>query len=470
MSMEGLWQGAQTNRTGGGGKGPQRSSYYARWKPPSMKDALKPFLAAAPSEESWIQMAEPVVIVAGQYQDLYARNQDGSAIIPPPTIEGYRYRSHTFPLFIQPEKPGQQGFKTFRDIVCSAGPEPHAPQPCIGCYQVDHGAKDSKPRDQWAFNIAHLAWYHLHPLMKDGQIQYKKNSSEPVMVKDQCRAHSTENIILGRAAASGARGFRQPKPCEGCTAQHPFVFGDHRVLQVGFKHLKNILQLDEDLGKRCANCGTFLIRVAFDCTACGNELLNVAQTGWTNAQYDTYSKTPQQCMRCQRQELPKSVFECGFDERYARVGTGCPDNVEPRKTSVFDSVLWVQREGENTESEIAVKKYELISQFKTPDGRPLSDVLKDLVRAPFNLAEMYSPDSLDEQAETLRIQNPYAAPAAQQYQPYGGPQQTVPGQQYPMPQQPGPAQGYAPQGGYAPPGQPTGYPNMPTPGRPNFGK
>ena len=458
MSLENLRQGAQNVRSSGGSKGPQRSSYFARWKPPAMKKEMERFLTPAPSEESILQLSEPVVLIPGQYQDLYDRKPDGSPITPPPIIEAFRFRSHTFPVFIQPKNAGQPGFKSFREIVCSAGTEPHAPQPCIGCYQVDRGAKDSKPRDQWAFNIAHLSWYHQHPLLKDGQIQYKKSSQDPVMVKDQCYSHRMESMILNRAVQARAQGFRAPKPCEGCGSQQPFIFGDHRVLQVGYKHLKNILELDENIGKKCVNCGTYIIRTAFDCAKCGKEMLDVRQSGWTNDQLDTYSKSPQTCTHCQQTDLPKSVYECGFDERYTRVAGGCADNVEPRKMSVFDSVLWVQREGEATESEIVVKKIELISNFKTPDGRPLSDHLREIVRGPYNLAEMYSPDTLDEQAETIRVQNPYATPQQQQYTPYG--------------QQPAVQPSYGPpQGGYTLPGQQqASYPNMPMPGRPNFGK
>ena len=460
MSMEGLRQGAQNTRSGGGGKGPQRVSYYARWKPPAMKKELERFLTPAPSEESILQISEPIVLMPGQYQDLFARTAEGASITPPPVIEAYRFRSHTFPVFIQPNKPGQQGFKSFRDIVCSAGTDPHSPQPCIGCYQVDHGTKDAKPRDQWAFNIAHLGWYHQHPFLKDGQIQCKKGTQDPVMVKDQCNAHRMENTILARAVQAQTKNLRAPKPCEGCGNRQPFIFGDHRVLQVGFKHLKNILSFDEELGKKCANCGTFIIRVAFDCAKCGKEILNIGQSGWTNDQLDTYSKSPQSCQHCHQMDLPKSVYECGFDERYAKVSGGCPDNVEPRKTSVFDCVLWTQREGEATESELIVKKIELISSFKTPDGRPLTEHLKELVKAPYNLAEMYAPDTLDEQAETIRVTNPYAT-QQQAYTPYG--------QQAQQPSY-GPMAG-PPQGSYVPPGQqPSSYPNMPMPGRPNFGK
>lgn len=496
MSMEGLRQGAQNIR-GSGGKGPQRSAFFARWKPPQMTDILKRFLAAPPNEESFVQVSEPIVLIPGQYVDLLSRDKDGAPIVPPPIIEAKRFRSHTFPVWIQPKNQGQQGFKSFRDIVCSAGPEPHAPQPCVGCFQVDHGSKDSKPRDQWAFNIAHLAWYHTRPYVKDGQIQTKQNSNEPIMIKDECMSYKMENVLLGRAHGARAQGVnKKHRQCEGCgqyapqgqaPQQHPYTWGDHRVLQVGWGHLKKILDLDIEIGQKCANCNTGIIRVAFDCSRCNNEMLNVAQAGWTNEQLDTYSKTHQQCGQCGNVDLPKGIFECGYNEQYMKVGGGCPDNVDPRKSSIFDNVLWVQREGEGTDSEIVVKRWEPISTYKTPDGRSLMDHLKEIVKAPFNLDEMYTPDSLDEQAETIRVQNPYAQQNQQpQFSPY-------PGQQGPggyAPQQGyGPPQGQQPYGpppgvpngpGYAPPpgggyqqpqqGQQPQYPNMPAPGRPNYGK
>lgn len=492
MSMDGLRQGAQNIRTGGG-KGPQRSAFYARWKPPQMTDVLKRFLAAPPNEESFVQVSEPIVLIKGQYSDPYQRDKDGNPIIPPPVIEAKRFRAHTFPVWIQPKTAGQQGFKTFREIVCSAGPEAHAPQPCVGCFQVDHGSKDSKPRDQWAFNIAHLAWYHTRPYVKDGQIQTKQNSNEPIMIKDECMSHKMENVLLGRAINARAQGVNKKyRQCEGCgqyapqgmqPQQHPYIWGDHRTLQIGWGHLKRIFDLDDEIGKKCANCGTHIIRIAFDCGRCNNEMINVAQTGWTNEQLDQYSKTHQQCGQCGNVDLPVSVYECGYNEQYMKVGGGCPDNIDPRITSIFDVVLFVQREGEGTDSELVVKRWEPISQYKTPDGRPLSEHLKEIVKAPFNLDEMYAPDSLDDQAETIRVQNPYAQ-QQQQFQAY-------PGQPQPGGYGPPAAGGYGPAPGgpgFAPPpgvpypnpygqqpqqpqqGQQPVYPNQPMPGRPNFGK
>lgn len=499
MSMDGLRRGASNLNTGKG-KGSSRSAYYARYKPPQIAVGvgfgknrvsfdLRPFLAAPPSEESKVEAAEPVVLIAGEYEDIYATDANGARILPPPKREGLHFKAHNFNVYIAPRNPQEKGFNSFRELVCSCGPEPHAPQPCVGCYQVDHGI-DAKARDQWALNMAHLAWYHLKPLVKDNAVQMKKDGSGPVMIKIECMAHKMENVYLGRAVAANRVSpelAKKYKQCEGCQNNLQWVYGDHRVLQLGFKHLKNLFEIDDLVGKKCLTCGTGILRVAFDCEKCNNEILDLAQVQWTNDQIDTYAKTPQQC-GCGHVGLPKSGLECGFDDNYNQVSQACSN---PQKTSIFNCVLWLQREGESTESEVVVKRVELLSQFKTPDNRSLEEHLKEIVKQPFDLAEMYKPESLDDQAETIRIANPYA-PQQPQYGQYGGPPQGgAPGPQG-YPQQPGgyPPQGqpaYPPQGagGYAPP-QPPGsyapppgpgpqqpqpqYPVGPNTGRPNFGK
>lgn len=490
MSMQGLRDAASNMNNNNKGKGGSRSAFYARWKPPQVSAGagmgkqrttfdLRPFLAAPPSEESKVEAAEPVVLVRGEYPDVYAVNPaDGTLLVPSPKIEGYHFRHHTFNVFMAPRNPNERGYNTFRDLVCSCGPEPHAPQPCIGCYQYDHGQKDAKPKDQWVFNIAHLVWYHTVPLVKDGQVQMKRDNSGPVMVKQECLAYKMENVLLGRAIQSGrvppdiAKKYKQ---CEGCKQQAGYAWGDHRILQLGFKHLKNILEIDDKVGKKCINCNTGILRVAFDCEKCNAEMVDLSQAGWTNDQIETFSKTQTACGACGAHGLPKSIYECGFDESYNQIAQSCGNS---EKASIFDCVLWLQREGESTESEVVVKRVELISQYQTQDQRPLDVHLGEIVKAPFDLADMFKPDSLDDQATTIRVPNPYGQ-QQQQFSSYGGQAPGAPGApgNYPMPGGPAPGAygapqppaGYGPQNGPAPgPQQP--YPGMPAPGRPNFGK
>ncbi len=490
MSMENLRRGA-SSISSGRGKGGTRSAYFAQWRPPQISIGagmgkqritfdLHPFLAAPPSEESKTEAAEPIVLIAGEYEDPYSVDDQGNRIVPPPKTEGLHFRVHNFNVFMKGRNPSEQGYHTFREIACSAGPEPHAPQPCLGCYEVDHGNKDAKSKDQWAFNIAHLGWYHMVPLVKDNQVQMKRDGSGPVMIKQECMNQKRENMYLGRALQAN-RGVPQAiakkyKNCDGCQQGAQWAYGDHRVLKLGFKHLKNILEIDDKIGKKCVTCSTGILRVAFDCQHCNNEILDLTAVQWTNDQIETYSKTQQNCPHCQQVTVPQNVYECGYDENYNKISASCSD---PRKTTIFDCVLWVQREGESTESEVVVKRIDLLPQYVTPDNRPLQDHLKEIVKEPFNLTEMYKPDTLDEQADTIQKPNPYQQ--QQQYQAYGGGQpqggypqgqQSFGGQGYAPPQPPGGGYPQGPQGGYAqPPGGPQpSYPNVPVPGRPNYGK
>ncbi len=478
MSMQGLRNAANNINNKNSGKGSSRVAFYARWKPPQISAGagmgkqrttfdLRPFLAAPPSEESKIEAAEPVVFIKGEYDDPFAVDSNGARLVPPPKIEGLHFRHHTFNVYMAPRNPQERGYNTFRDIVCSAGPEPHAPQPCLGCYDYDHGKKESKPKDQWVFNIAHLGWYHLLPLVKDGQVQMKKDGSGPVMIKQECTTHKMESILLGRAINSGrvpGEIAKRHKPCEGCQQQAQFAWGDHRIIQFGWKHLKNVLEIDDKVGKKCLNCGTGILRVAFDCEKCQTEIVDLSQVQWTNDQIETFSKTPFNCTSCGHGGLPQSAYDCGYDDNYNQVAASCGN---PQKTTLFDCVLWLQREGESTESEVVVKRVELLSQYRTQDNRALSEHLKEIVRAPFDLAEMFKPDSLDDQANTTKLQNPYAQ-QQQQFSSYGG---AGPAGNYPTPggyqQQPN----YGPQNGPGPgPGPGGPPPGMPMPGRPNFGK
>ncbi len=481
MSMDGLRRGASNLNQGGKGKGSVRSPYHTRWKPPQMVIGsgmgkskisfdLRPFLSPPPHEEAKIEAAEAVVLIPGDYEDIYATDANGNRITPPPRQEGLHIRLHNFNVFMKPRNPNERGYNSFRELICSAGPEPHAPQPCVGCYKVDHGEKDSKPRDAWVFNIAHLGWYHMTPFVKDGQVQMKKDGSGPIMIKVECTSYKPENVYLGRAIQAQrapADLVRRFKKCDACQQGSQYTWGDHRTLQVGFKHLKNIFAIDDEVGKKCINCGTGILRIAFDCENCGNELLNLSQVQWTNDQIEQYMKTPQQCA-CGHAGLPKSAYECGFDDNYNQISEPCN---EPKKASIFDFVLWLQREGESTESEVVVRRVELISQYKTPDGRPLGEHIKEIAKEPFDLAEMYKPESLEDQADLIKTDNPFAQ-QQQQYSSYGG---QAPNYQQPY-QPPGGPGGYAPPGpasGYQPPGapqqgtQPAGYPQ---PGRPNYGR
>jgi hypothetical protein len=225
------------------------------------------------------------------------------------------------------------------------------------------------------------------PLMKEGQIKMKQDRSGPVMVKNECQTYKMLNIAFMRKDQQ-SRGQGSARPCEGCQQQAKFVWGDHRLVQVGKNQLNNILDMDSELGKSCMNCGTGILTVGYDCAKCGAEMLDVAKSGFTNAQIKQFSETIYQCQSCGAHRSPLPAYECGYDLRtMQKMQGGCPDNVEPRPLGIFDVVMWIQREGDSTQTEMVVKQWVPISRFTLPDGRrsgtddnkPLDEALKEIV-------------------------------------------------------------------------------------------
>ena len=78
----------------------------------------------------------------------------------------------------------------FRDDLCSAGHNPHNPQPCVGCSAMDQGDRRVTVADNFAFGIVHLAYYHRHPLIDkktQGVVMMRdSNPPAPVMIDTEC--------------------------------------------------------------------------------------------------------------------------------------------------------------------------------------------------------------------------------------------------------------------------------------------
>jgi len=463
MSLAGFRKGAQQVIDGGkkGGRGGGRKgNWRMKWKPPHQTPGASR------------QVAEPVVFTEAEYNNtLYDKDTNKVFQRVDPF---YYFRKHTF------KRPGGRGPKgiDIKEVVCSAGVDPHAPQQCVPCYMVDHGTKGSDARDNVAFNLAHLMPYHSIPL-RDKQTQniiFKKDDNgnptqDPVLVEEQC---SIQGCVYCQQNQQYQQNF------------YPIKFGAQRIMELGTGHLGTILGLDAKVGLFCANCMTNIKLEGYCCKQCKATILDVATCGWKNEQIDQFGKQPYQCQNCGYSDLPEEEIDCGYDPQgfYKLNGRGCPEDVAPRRLTLFDCVFYLQREGTDAQTKIVDVSWVRKDQFQTPDGRPLDDHLKEIVKAPFNFAEFYKPDTTEGQAKLLNTQNPYMqqgpgyGPPQQGYAPQGQQGYGPPPPQYPMPpgaqpqfQPPGyPPQAPAPQYPQQAPQQqpaPT-YPNIPVPGRPNY--
>lgn len=499
MGIGSLRQGAQkySQNSSSGGKG-GKGGFFNKLRIPKRTPKLEGLLR--PNEP----IGEPIMLIKPDqlYDDVYDVDEQG---------RWKGTKGEALHIVIHQVQTMKDGKARYNDFPCTAGPNAHAPQPCIGCQQNDAGNKSvGNGRQQWAFNVKHLVPYHEVPLTdkkNGGAIVMKKDKpNEPVMVLQACQVGTPSEKLYH---AQGG----QWKPCEYCQRNIPITYGAPKAYVLGKNHLDELLKVDTHLEQTCANCMTRLIKTAYTCRQCGNDLLDLSRTQLINEQLEQYSKTPQQC-QCGFTGLPQPAYDCGYDPNgMYKVPNGCPQDVTPRPLSIFDCVFYVHKEGEDTQSKLVVSPPVPIQHFRTITGQTdLPQWLKSphLART-FNLPEMFKPLSLEDQAKACGVANSYApqqpqyqqypnqpqAPQQQGFAPgqYGMPQPQQPGypqapqygapqpqmpQQQPPPQYGMPVPGYPPQQPqwpqqqpaqpYPQQGQPQGPPGMPFSGRPDYGK
>jgi len=417
------------SRMGGGGKGKGKGGYYARWQPPSItRNAPK----LTPADVQ--QHAEPVVFIAAEYPDKF----DISQITGQPTIQpAFNHRFHRYVHTYQ-------GGQSFRTVTCTAGPDPHAPQPCLGCWKIDQKEWDEKTygtRTSWAFNVARLSAYHDMPYMKDGQIQYKQDKpSEPVMISRSCQG---QYGTVADRLYWGPQG--RNKQCTGCQQNAPVRLGSHCYLELGKNHLLNLLDFaDNVLGKVCLNCNTGLVKIGFSCKSCKQSVLDIAQSGWTNEQIKEFQDQAVRCPHCGVTELPDPDYDCGYDDKgFSKIQGGCPEENEPVPLSLFDVVVWLHREGEGTQSALSVAQWCRLTEAPFGNSGEASDItswVKDqIVPQIFDFEDLFGTDTQG-QAKALKCFDPFTQQNQQSFHSYGQAPTVAPGAPPPAPPQPG----YAP--------------------------
>jgi len=432
MSLAGLRRSAQ--KMGGSGKGKSKGGYYAEWRPPSYDKVQG---SVTPQEAPHV--AEPIVLIEGEYADPF----DPDKVTGQPSIkEAFHYRFHRY----------QQRYQNklqFRMMACLRGPEPHNPKPCVPCLLTDSKEWDDKShgaRSGWVFNVAHLVTYHTMPLMKNGQIQTKQGTNQPIMVDRECRYGTIAQRVYSRS---------NNKPCEGCQQQSPVKLGSHRYWQVGKNHLEDLIDFNEKvLGKVCFYTNTGIVQTGFTCSKCSANIVDIATSGLTNDQIKTFSESPYRC-QCGHIGLPQPEYESGYTEGgYSKVPNfqmpTSPDGrpFKARPLNLFDVVLWVQKEGANTDSKVVISRWCRMTKYPHQSGEVdiTQYVNETIVPNTFDFDDIFSMDT-ESQAKVLERPNPYSSAATQQnFARYGQP--------------PG-IQGGAYTGPTVPPPQPFSAPPMP---------
>lgn len=450
----------------GGGKSGGKGGYFNKLRIPKLTPELQSMLRANELPGDPIMLVQPEV----PYDDIYAVDDNGN-------WTGQKEAAlHVLTHQIQSVKNGRTDYAEF---TCTAGPNRHAPQNCVGCQQADAGNKSvGNSRQHWAFNVKHLVPYHEVPLMdrKTNTIRYRKDKpNEPVMVLEACRMGSPSERLYA---------MKNRKQCDPCARGIAVTYGAPKVLVLGKSHLEDLLSVDAHLEQTCANCATRLVKLGYTCAHCNSVLLDLAQTQMTNEQVKDYAATPQQCHSgiCGNVALPKPAYACGYHPSgsYKLPNGGCPPNVPPRPLSIFDVVFYVHKIGENTQSKLVISPPTPIQHFTTPTGNDLAQWLQaPHLQRSFDLKDMYKAQSAEEQANICNVQNPFVQQQQlyQQYPGQGQPQQQqyAPAPQYGAPQAPQPQAppygvqqpGFPPQPQQQPQYQQYNGPQQPQPGAGN---
>ena len=380
----------------------------------------------------------------------------------------YRFLEHTRQVM-------KNGTERFPKSVCSAGSNPHSPQPCAGCGAIDQGDRSVSPASyQTVMGVVHLALYHKHPLLdrKTGmpvmKQAYGNRPAEPMMIDNECEGRTCNFCRVQRGEAPI---IDQQNPWPNYRPQDiQTFFGKRRYLKMGKNHLQALIGWDTTISSMCGNDGSQLITDGFKCPSCQSVVINMSDDTRTDGQIAEAVGKPYPCLRCQRNVILEEVVACEVCEQ---------NNRQPAQHTMFSRVLWGMRQGEQTASTLVLHRHESLQEFfaRVPaqllGGKDVNSFLAELAK-PYDFAALFAPKTLIEQMKELDL-TPAQGMAPQQYGQQGGYQQ--PGA---YPQQGGYQQ--APNYGAPPAGQPqvgappVGPPAAPGPAapapmmQPNYGR
>lgn len=295
-----------------------------------------------------------------------------------------------------------------KGAICSAGPA-HAfknlREPCHGCDMFwqgkESGRKSRGPmskRDMYGFTVLHYAPYAKMEQVdrETGQIR-TNNEGKPFYEWVRVLPHERQKYQ--------GREMR-----------------DAHVLHwsLGFGHWNVLVDYDKHIGASCRNCGGVdcIQSEAWGCKSCGELIIDVSSTHLSPKQIDDITMAPVKCPKCGTEAFLQEYINC------TKCGNGA-------RADLFDVDLTVKRIAASDGS-----NQNVLSIVKWSEPRPIDQRFIEIAK-PLDLPKIFSPDSLERQAQIWQIT---AAPVPQepQYRQYTpqAPQQQPMQQAWSAPQQP----------------------------------
>lgn len=292
------------------------------------------------------QASSDLILVRGKYRNRYF--SDKAAQVVETTDAFHRYVRHPIPPQYQnpvfaKSNQGFDGKPRWTSLPCSSGPTGDSPcRPCsIPSAQV-------KGRPRFVYTAIHLAPYHTTPSKKDAERTYPKLCLEPF-----------------------------DKDCPGCKADYPIVPAARKWISLSNLDWEILGQTNLELKKGCA-CGGRLRTAKLVCGSCGDDLI-------------VRSAQNKEEFRRARREGTFYCHRCGIRTAVAEWKT-CDQCGNPRVRDVFNSIL-----------SLKLVKKENYTQMMITGTRPAGDLIESLhhLAVPLDLAAVFSPRSLREQADVL---------------------------------------------------------------------
>lgn len=399
----------------------------------------------------------PWVWIRADYVDHYPSDEEKSIAQGQPVMKPFfKFEEHKRKAIIN-------GKEQYPDEPCSAGHNPHAPQPCVGCYAMDTGDKTTSKSTQFAFGLVHLHPYHGHPIIQEnGQALMKQDGSGYVLGYDEC---------LGRLC-NFCRVLRNEQPIVPPNAKKwelwpgyrpqdiTTIFGRRRYVKMGKGHLGDLEGWDQIISASCGTCKSQLITDSFNCPSCNNIVIDMQSDTRTDEELAQVVIKPYPCLTCQKTVYLKEIVTCDVCEAAGRPTV---------HNSMFDVVVWGMRQGEKKQSKLVqgrpaqtIEEFEaqLPPQIRQMIGNKTLRQHIEEIGQPYDFDDVFKPRDLAAQAKRLSLNMPGGQQAPQQ-QPYGGYAQPQAGYGQPAPQQGFYAPQGQPYGGYQQPPAQGGYPAAP---------
>ena len=242
------------------------------------------------------------------------------------------------------------------EIVCSAGWDEEEELPCNGCYEYDDKGFEGP--------VSRKLWRCLAVLVDEPFHREKKTGR---------KGTKYERIYLCHKMG-----------CNACKSGIEKFHGRLMYLIVQGKQWKQFLELCALANNLCGECGEPIMLTGVACQACEETILE--GDAWDevpDAERQKYLISPLKCPHCENVDLPGGLYECESD---------C-DEAEPAD-------VWGVR--------TTVRRTEGGYSFGDPKVKDLPD---ELIAAsePLDFFTLFPPDTLEDQASVLRIDNHFDA-------------------------------------------------------------